>query len=438
MPKIVWGICRNEWEDLRKSSLITITKVLHAHWIKKDEHYTLNMQTKELIFSNGSKIFFIPVKQQPSDIEFNFLWGYELTHVFVDEAQEVSRKAIDVLKTRCTEMIKEYNLVPKLIMACNPLRWHLYNDFIQAENQWTIKPDRLFIQSLYKDNPFIDHTKYEAQYVNSDKITKERLLKGNWLYDDTPWRLFSYDAINDLWTNARQLGKKYITCDVARFWKDNTVILIWEWLHIRESITLAKSSVKETCDEIKRLQVLHEFWMSDVIVDEDWVGWGVVDTLDCKGFVNNSSPLHPYNSKWRPDLKKNYKNLKTQCYFILADYVNKNKLSIEPDYFKNELIQELDIVVETTLDDNKKTIISKEEIKEKIGRSPDYSDALMMRMWFELRNEEWEADVAQGDHNVYVQKWNLILDNILPEELELDFNIVSEPSLNPYDENYTD
>ena len=37
--------------------------------------------------------------------------------------------------------------------------------------------------------------------------------------------------------------------------------------------------------------------------------------------------------------------------------------------------------------------ISKEDIKNIIGRSPDYSDALMMRMWFELgRNEtkiEW-------------------------------------------------
>lgn len=87
-------------------------------------------------------------------------------------------------------------------------------------------------------------------------------------------------------------------------------------------------------------------------------------------------------------MKKNYQNLKTQCYFILADYINTNKISIEPDYFKNELIQELDVIVETTLDDRKKSIISKEDIKEKIGRSPDYSDALMMRMWFELRNEE--------------------------------------------------
>jgi hypothetical protein len=30
-------------------------------------------------------------------------------------------------------------------------------------------------------------------------------------------------------------------------------------------------------------------------------------------------------------------------------------------------------------------VISKDKIKEVLGRSPDYADTLMMRMWFELR-----------------------------------------------------
>jgi phage terminase large subunit len=34
--------------------------------------------------------------------------------------------------------------------------------------------------------------------------------------------------------------------------------------------------------------------------------------------------------------------------------------------------------------DGKKRIIPKDKVKELIGRSPDYSDLLMMRMWFSL------------------------------------------------------
>jgi hypothetical protein len=61
--------------------------------------------------------------------------------------------------------------------------------------------DRVFIPSLYKDNPYIDHKKYEESLKRADKITKERLLKGNREYDDDPTKLYSYDDICDLFSN---------------------------------------------------------------------------------------------------------------------------------------------------------------------------------------------------------------------------------------------
>lgn len=51
----------------------------------------------------------------------------------------------------------------------------------------------------------------------------------------------------------------------------------------------------------------------------------------------------------------------------------------------NTLIQELDVICETNIDkDGKKTITSKDKIKEDLGRSPDWADNFAMRMWFEL------------------------------------------------------
>lgn len=49
------------------------------------------------------------------------------------------------------------------------------------------------------------------------------------------------------------------------------------------------------------------------------------------------------------------------------------------------LVSELDIVVQVDIDkDSKIRIISKEDVKDKIGRSPDFADSLMMRAYFEL------------------------------------------------------
>ena len=42
--------------------------------------------------------------------------------------------------------------------------------------------------------------------------------------------------------------------------------------------------------------------------------------------------------------------------------------------------------------DGRRAVIPKDKVKETIGRSPDFSDALMMRMWFEYNPKQVFAD----------------------------------------------
>jgi hypothetical protein len=67
-------------------------------------------------------------------------------------------------------------------------------------------------------------------------------------------------------------------------------------------------------------------------------------------------------------LKRNYANLKTQCYFELAKIVNDNLMFIKLETKDMEmLIEELDIIVQIDIDkDSKIKIISKDMIKEKL------------------------------------------------------------------------
>lgn len=389
-PGIAWGVGRKEWDDLRKSTLVTLLKVMDAHGAKKWLHYDINMQTKELHFYNYSRVFFIPLKLQPTDPEFNFLGWYELTHSFVDEAQEINRKAIDVLKTRLTEKIKEYNLTGKMLMGCNPMKWHLYTDFIKATKEGYIEPNRVFIQSLYKDNPHIDHKKYEENYQNADKVTKERLLNGNWEYDDTPWKLYDYDAICDLFTNPTVSGEKYIVWDVAWQWADRAWITVWDGFDIIDSKVFDKCTPLELQACVKGYSQKYSIPMSRTLLDEDGIGWWVVGNLQCKWFQNNSSPIDN-----RTDAEKRasgewggkplYQNLKTQCYFTLQDYIEKISLSKVPEKYHELIKQELDVQAEIELDkDGPRKIMPKEKIKELIGRSPDFGDTIAMRMYFQL------------------------------------------------------
>lgn len=140
---------------------------------------------------------------------------------------------------------------------------------------------------------------------------------------------------------------------------------------------MLKSAINDVVEQIKKLQQQYAVKLNNIIVDEDGVGGGVKDYMRCRGFVNNSKPLKG----------ENYQNLKTQCYYKLADHINKAQIGIECNDItvKNQIIEELEQVRTKDADkDNKLQIIPKDTIKDIIGRSPDYADALAMRMYYEI------------------------------------------------------
>src|SRR5690606_37609729 len=125
---------------------------------------------------------------------------------------------------------------------------------------------------------------------------------------------------------------------------------------------------------------------SDTIVDEDGVGGGVVDILGCIGFVNNSKPLP--NPETGDD--ENYQNLKTQMYYALAKKIQEGGMYVKcvDGDEQDKIVKELEQVKQYNMDkDGKKQILPKDKVKELIGRSPDHSDNLMMRMWFCYRKK---------------------------------------------------
>jgi len=202
---------------------------------------------------------------------------------------------------------------------------------------------------------------------------------------DDPTKLIEVDKINDLWSNSHvEAGKKYISCDVARFGRDLSVIMCWEGLRLVETKTIAKSDLTHLRDVIQSLKKKHNVPMSHVIIDSDGVGGGIVDMLPgCKAFQANKKAI-------AIDTRQNFANLKSQLYFLLADYVNGAKIWIKTDTGKEKIVEELEQVKrEKDLTDDKLRVVKKEHVKEMLGRSPDYSDAMMMRLWFEIGQKDY-------------------------------------------------
>lgn len=377
-----WLMGRSELRTLKKTTLNSFFEVCKEQGLKANVDFKYNEQSSIITLPNGSQIILADLFAYPSDPEFDSLGSLEITGAFIDEAPQITEKAKNIVKSRIRYKLDEFGLIPKLLMSGNPSKNWAYYEFYLPARQRELRKDRQFIQALVTDNPYIS-PHYVESLKGLDRNSKERLLNGNWEYDDDPAALISYDKILECFTDRGGLeGQKFLTCDVARFGNDKTVIGVWDGWKVK-LYGFKGLSVQQTADKLREIGVINSIGISNTIADEDGVGGGVVDILKCKGFVNNSRPkLNPVTG-----IEENYVNLKSQCYYRLAERINKWGLYIECDNVdtKQLIIQELEQVKQYNMDkDGKRAVMPKDKVKELIGRSPDYSDTLMMREYFEL------------------------------------------------------
>lgn len=379
-------IGRAIFKTLKDTTLKTFFEIAEKQGLVKGKHFDMTGSwDKEnancIVFVNGSMIYLRDLFLYPSDPDFDELGSLEITDAFIDECGQVVQKAKETLLTRIRFGMDKWDLIPKILYATNPVKTWPYLDFYRPYREGVLKKHRKFVPALAVDNPHISKAYIESLQQMSEGPQKERLLYGNWEYTDDPSVLIDYDKILDCFTNDFiPAGGNYITCDVARFGSDSTVIGVWSGFKVRLFQYKGKS-VSEVAEIIRGLQGQFNVPNSKTIADEDGVGGGVVDILKCKGFVNNARPVDI------PGKAENFNNLKSQCYFYLADRINLGGLYIDckDENLKQTIIQELEQVKQHNMDkDMKKQVLPKDKVKELIGRSPDFADTLMMREWFEL------------------------------------------------------
>lgn len=379
-PETNYFIARKQLNDLRKFTIPSIHEVFR-HWGVTSDYYKYNGQDNQFNLYNGSSVYLLDAAYQPSDPLYERFGSIQMTRGWIEEAGQFDEAAKNNLAASIGRWNnKETGLTAKLLKTCNPAKNFLYREY-KAFKEGKLESWKKFIQALPSDNKMLQ----PGYLVNLERSLnanqKERLLKGNWEYDDDPAAMCEYDKILEMFTNdfSELGGKKYITADVARLGSDKMVIGLWEGMRLVMVKTFAKSLITESHAYIDGLRKQHSIPLGNVICDEDGVGGGLVDLLGCKGFLNGSKPFKG----------ENYTNLQSQCAYKLAELVNTNKIffSTKDTVMQQEVIEELEQLKQKDIDgEGKKGIVPKDEVKELLGRSPDYRDMLLMRMYWEFKS----------------------------------------------------
>lgn len=388
---IAWGLARKELTTLKRTALLTLFKQLSFYGFTpikgsftSHSQYNYNQELNKISFPNKSDIFLIDSAFKPSDPLNTRFGGFELTRVAADESNETNISVINKLFERTGWRNNDaHNLKKKIFECFNPDKNHIYSRYYKPYKDDNEDDYKKFIPALPSDNPHPSVQEWIEDIIKTgDKATIERQIYGNFDFDDDPHKLCEYDAICDIFTNDHAVGgNRYISADLAMQGRDKFIATYWEGLRCTIPIDIDKSSGRDIELRLKELKTINRVGNSNIVADSDGLG------AYLESYIRNIKTFHGGAA---PVDKKNFTKLKDECAFKLAELINNRHIKITCTREQEERIkEELSVCLKRdNLNIDKKCLIKKDEMKARLGgKSPDYFDSLLMRMFFEIKQK---------------------------------------------------
>jgi len=381
-PGTHYFIARKKLNDLRKFTRPSIHEVFN-HWDISDLMWKYNGQDNYYELHNGSKVFFLEANYQPSDPLYERFGSMQMTRGWIEEAGEFEEAAKNNLAASVGRWRNdEYGLIRKLLQTCNPAKNYLYRDYYKKFHRNSLESHKRFIQALPQDNKMLEDGYIEHLRQVLSHNERQRLLMGKWEFDDDPNACTTFDAIDMMFDYPKPEkleGKWYITADIA-FESDKCIIILWNGL---DAIKITNHDKDKKPEEvIRKLQA--EYGVANRNICYDATGAG----LYLKNYIKGGYQFHSGAKAIKKKKEgREFEHLKTQVYWFLAEAINDGRLKIHDKVYQEDITDEL-MMIKTLPKDGLSGVVKmirKDAIKHVIGRSPDFLDALSMRMVYELK-----------------------------------------------------
>lgn len=416
-PGIRIGLGRKEITTLRKTTVQTLLTETHALLgVREGDFRYSSMIDPGIYYRNGSAIIFVDLAPAPTDPNFDRLGSLNLTHVIIEEAGEIDRKARAVFTSRKNRLLNEkYAITGKTILTCNPsqnfMRDQFYEPYAELgagdHQTWphgnvivegeTCVAKRAFVKSLPTDNPFLSQN-YIENLRMLPETERRRLLEGDWDYEDDENKLFKTHLFR---TTDKSDGDSWAGCDPSRGGDG----CLFSQLQGNVLVDLVKLAIPADDPHLDIGTFVAQKYMEfcarrgigadRAAVDVVGIGASVQDACNRLGFhirafnagstkgvrlINHRGQLvdHPRNSS---DGVALFNNLRSQGYYDIADAAHTGTLKFIEDLpYYSELKRDFGAHQYETKE-RQTVVASKDKVKKLLGRSPDYSDSVLAAWW---------------------------------------------------------
>ena len=386
-------LLRKTWPSFRDTTFPQLVKFLDRGLVVDWNH-----TDKIITLINGSKLRYGGIG--PGADDWQSFMGGEFGFIGLDQAEEFSETEFKMLSTRLRLNIPGVKYF--FVLTCNPDPGWLKERFIEKN-----LPDHRFVPALPTDNLANLPADYVAKLKDLlDENQIKALLQGDWEAVGSADNVYPYLRIKA--AMARKAGADLpveIGADVARSGDDETDIVLREGLKLTPWAQYRGHDTMQTTGEIWRCvaERVIPAWGTKlsrirIKVDADGLGAGVVDRLQeqrrtkedayTRFILEHADPKEAEEAKkaeyrfrveiieihgaGKPSEPLKYKNLRAEIHWSLRELLDDIAL---PD--DRELLSQLIAIKYKVNSAGQIEILSKDVIKEKLGRSPDFAEAIL-------------------------------------------------------------
>ena len=357
------------WFGRKQATDFTATTLQTWRTIIPESTYELKggseKEPKHILINKSIALDYGGLDRQESINKFN---SAEYAVIGVDQAEEVSRDDISVLRGSMRLKIKGKALPYMELYTANPRVCWLRDDFIIDK-----LPRGVFVPALPKDNPHLPDD-YIQTLIDAFGYRPELLaayLEGDWSVIEDPAQV-----ILDKWIQKAVMAKSgyqgtLLTCDPARFGDNKTIIFLLKGTQIELREEMAYSRTTKISDRLNDLS--RENNNCAICVDTVGVGAGVADELHEWG-----RHVIEFNGAEKAEDDKKYYNKRAEAWWECAQDFAAGNLGVRR--LGTELRRQL-CAPQYTFRNGKILIEKKEDIVDRLGYSPDEGDAYVNGIW---------------------------------------------------------
>lgn len=419
-PRSRYAIVRSDLPNLRRNVVPSVEKFREnflGGWLGP-----LNQSKWTWTAANGSKLILMPESLE-TDPDLDRFKGFESNGFLGEEANELNIKTHYKMIERAGSYIipatqEQQRAINKAVAEGMdqrtafrrfgptqppPLVFYTFNPadnwvrdvFYDPWQEGSLQPPYFFMPTTILDNPFVTDD-YLESLKNLPKEEYDRFVRGIWGRVRAPNQLITTDMI----VSAKQLlpvdGVRKEALDVAAYGGDKIV-----WAHINGNALEETEAWEDDGDPAitnrmwrHSLERAHDLGVDEQNYTIDVVGLGggpaddlVANGLDVNRFVSGGSVVEREVEEGVISLWK-FADLRSQAYWEFREKLRLGKFSLKK-HCPRELVQEL-TAHRYEVTNRVIKVLPKDKVKEEIGRSPDYADAVVMAAFdWPARDTHW-------------------------------------------------